>query len=226
MDEQKELVVPEPTVGFGSMEVSPKAVIETATAIATELAKVIKKQNLFSIIQGKEFVRVEGWTTLGAMLGVTPRELENVADENGVYTAIVELVRNSDGSIIGRASAECGSPDELDKNGKPTWANRAAYARRSMAATRATGKAYRLAFSWIMALAGYEVTPAEEMDYVDVKSKDTKETDFDRHLRTYQSYAKNASKMSEKETQDILEHCNNNPVEALQELKDHHTPTA
>jgi hypothetical protein len=32
-----------------------------------------------------------------------------------------------------------------------------------MAVTRATGKAYRLAFSWIMNLAGYEVTPAEEM---------------------------------------------------------------
>ena len=32
-----------------------------------------------------------------------------------------------------------------------------------MAQTRATGKACRLAFSWIMALAGYEPTPAEEM---------------------------------------------------------------
>jgi hypothetical protein len=32
-----------------------------------------------------------------------------------------------------------------------------------MAQTRATGKACRLAFSWIMLLAGYEVTPAEEM---------------------------------------------------------------
>lgn len=29
--------------------------------------------------------------------------------------------------------------------------------------TRATGKACRLAFSWIMRLAGYEATPAEEM---------------------------------------------------------------
>ncbi|MBK8185727.1 MAG: hypothetical protein IPK63_23660 [Candidatus Competibacteraceae bacterium] len=32
-----------------------------------------------------------------------------------------------------------------------------------MAQTRATGKACRLAFSWIMSLAGYEPTPAEEM---------------------------------------------------------------
>jgi len=32
-----------------------------------------------------------------------------------------------------------------------------------MAITRATGKAFRLAFSWIVVLAGYEATPAEEI---------------------------------------------------------------
>ena len=35
-----------------------------------------------------------------------------------------------------------------------------------MALTRATGKAFRLGFSWIITLAGYEATPAEEMDGV------------------------------------------------------------
>ena len=32
-----------------------------------------------------------------------------------------------------------------------------------MAITRATGKAFRLSFSWIMKLAGFQPTPAEEM---------------------------------------------------------------
>jgi hypothetical protein len=36
-----------------------------------------------------------------------------------------------------------------------------------MAQTRATGKACRLAFSWIMSLAGYEPTPAEEIPLSD-----------------------------------------------------------
>jgi len=40
-----------------------------------------------------------------------------------------------------------------------------------MAATRATGKAYRLAFSWIINLAGYETTPAEEMITAEFKEK-------------------------------------------------------
>ena len=93
---------------------------------------------------------------------MTAREVCTVESE-GVYVATVELVRMSDGACISRASAECGSSDELDKYGKPIWSTRPRYARRSMAQTRATGKACRLAFSWIMSLAGYEPTPAEEM---------------------------------------------------------------
>ena len=40
-----------------------------------------------------------------------------------------------------------------------------------MAITRATGKAFRLNYSWIMALAGYEPTPAEEMPTLDITPK-------------------------------------------------------
>ena len=43
------------------------------------------------------------------------------------------------------------------------WNNADEYAVRSMAVTRATGKACRLSFSPIMALAGKATTPAEEM---------------------------------------------------------------
>ncbi len=162
-----EIIIRDSGVQLGSMQLAgPEEVVGRATAIANELAKIIQDKKLYSKIQGKDFVRVEGWTTLGALLGVTPQEVSNSADEEGVYTAVVELVRVSDGRIVGRASAECGAPDEVDRSGNPTWADRAQYARRSMAATRATGKAFRLAFSWIMSLAGYEVTPWEEMQGV------------------------------------------------------------
>jgi hypothetical protein len=60
--------------------------------------------------------------------------------------------------VISRASAECGAP------GEERWHDADDYAKRSMAATRATSKACRLAFSWIMTLAGYEATPAEEIE--------------------------------------------------------------
>lgn len=134
---------------------TPSDLVSHATAAADALAKVIRDRKLFSRIQGKEFVRCEGWTTLAAMMGVTPHEV-SVTEVEGTFTATVELRRITDGQVIGRASAECG----MDES---TWAGRARNARRSMALTRATGKACRLSFSWVMALAGYEVTPAEEM---------------------------------------------------------------
>src|SRR6185503_18345281 len=96
--------------------------------------------------------------TLATMMGCLPREVSVTRDEKGTYTATVELVRMSDGAVLTRASAECG----MDEN---TWKNRADYARRSMAVTRATSKACRIAFSWVMVLAGYEATPQEEIPH-------------------------------------------------------------
>ena len=150
-------------VSLGTLQAaSASALVQGAREMAGALADVIERQRLSVGIQGRKYVKVEGWTTLGVMLGVVPREVSTV-EQDGIYTATVELVRMNDGACIGRASAECGSPDELDRYGKPVWSSRPRYARRSMAQTRATGKACRLAFSWIMALAGYEPTPAEEM---------------------------------------------------------------
>jgi len=163
-------------VQLGSLAVArgPVAMLETASEIATVLADMIRKQGLASQISGKYYVRVEGWTTLGALLGVTPREVEVVelgnVDGSGAHyetsKATVELVRVSDGAIIGRASALCGTDESR-------WRSADRYARFSMALTRATSKAFRLSFSWIMALAGYEVTPYEEMLGVEDKRSAT-----------------------------------------------------
>ena len=150
-------IVPVENIRLGMIQVSgPREVVLQATAIAGELAKIVNDRKLFTVISGRKFVRVEGWTTLGAMLGVLPREVSTARHEDGTYEAVVELVRAGDGQVIGRGSAICGMDEQ-------TWNKRAEYARRSMAITRATGKAYRLGFSWIMTLAGYEATPAEEM---------------------------------------------------------------
>ena len=155
--------VAQAAVSLGTLQAaSPVALVQGARAMADALADVIERQKLATAIQGRRYVKVEGWTTLGIMLGVVPREVGTI-EQDGVYIAVVELVRMADGACISRASAECGSDDELDRYGKPVWSGRPRYARRSMAQTRATGKACRLAFSWIMALAGYEPTPAEEM---------------------------------------------------------------
>jgi hypothetical protein len=137
----------------------PSAVLEKASEIATQLAKIIDDKKLFVAIKGKRFVYCEGWTTLGAMLGVTVREVECIESPTkpGEFIATAEAIRTSDGMVIGSASASCG-PDEKD------WASRSRQARRSMAQTRAAGKAMRVLFSWVMNLAGYAVTPFEEVE--------------------------------------------------------------
>lgn len=164
MSNGSEVVVIEPhaqEVSLGTLQADTAvALLTTATAMATALAGVIERQKLYTNIGGRSHVRVEGWTTLATMLGCTPREVANEALADGSYVATVELVRMRDGAVISRATSECGMDE-------PTWASRARYARRSMAATRATGKACRLAFSWIMALAGYDPTPAEEMPHAE-----------------------------------------------------------
>lgn len=154
--ENVQLVVAE-SVELGLVRGSTsKDVVARATETANVLAEVIQSRKLFATISNKRYVRCEGWTTLAALMGFIPREASMTRREDGSYEAVAELVRITDGVVLSRASAECGV-------GEPTWKARADYARRSMAATRATSKVCRLAFSWVMGLAGFEVTPFEEI---------------------------------------------------------------
>jgi hypothetical protein len=150
-------------VQFGTLPIgSPKELIERATSIATALKKVVDDKHLYIDIRNKRHTYVEGWTCMLAMIGVTPREEGSQRFPDGSWEGTVGLYA-SDGHKVGGASALCGV-DETDAKGGLTWASRPEYARKSMALTRATGKAARLSFSWIMVLAGYSPTPAEEMD--------------------------------------------------------------
>jgi hypothetical protein len=135
---------------------TPNEVVSQATTIAKQLKLLIKQLKLYTIIRDRAHVHCEGWTTCAAMLGVTPREVSCDEQADGSFVAVVELVRVMDGIVVGRGSGMCGI-DESE------WRKKPRYARRSMAVTRATGRACRLSFSWIIKLAGYEETPAEEI---------------------------------------------------------------
>lgn len=151
-----EMIVHEPQNQVSLFDRSPKALVEGATEIADVLSGVIEKRKLYAIVQGKRHVLVEGWTTMGALLGIAAVERETKELPDGSYEAIVDLKRMRDGMIVGSGSALC-SIDEK------RWAKADKYARRSMAITRATSKAFRLGYSWIMVMSGYEACPAEEI---------------------------------------------------------------
>jgi hypothetical protein len=51
-------------------------------------------------------------------------------------------------------------------NDEPNWRNKPLFQLKSMAQTRALAKALRNVMAWVVVLAGYSPTPAEEMDDV------------------------------------------------------------
>ena len=136
----------------------PVEVIERATRVADALKDVIVRRKLYETIQGKDHVKVEGWQLLGSMLGVTA---VCVATEpvDGGWKATVEA-RTIDGRVIGRADALC---TKHEKRGP--WKNADEYARLSMSQTRATSKALKGPLGFVISLAGYATTPAEEMTF-------------------------------------------------------------
>lgn len=145
-----------PPALFGTTD--PVEVVQRATDVANALADVIRAKGLSQNIQGKDHVLVEGWQLLGVMLGVTAVCVETVPVEGG-YKATVEA-RTADGRIVGRADALC---TKAEKRGP--WKNADDYARLSMAQTRATSKALKGPLGFIVSLAGYAATPAEEMTF-------------------------------------------------------------
>lgn len=143
--------------------------LKMATKVANTLAPIIRDQGLVKTYgkDKKEYVLIEGWNTLGTLLGITPitRSLgafESATGRGYGYRAEAILVQNAElvdgevkfGNVLARAEA-------IDtKNGNRS-AEEDIY---SMAQTKALGKAYRSALSWIIKMAGFQPTPAEEME--------------------------------------------------------------
>ena len=137
-----------------SKDFSFKDKITVATEVATTLNEVIQTQGLAVNIQGNNYVTAEGWNCLGTMLGTYARTeyVEKIEKPKG-YKARVSICQGDNVLATAEAIATYGGFQKTPQ---------AVY---SMAQTRAMGKAYRMCFSWIVKLAGYQPTPAEEMEH-------------------------------------------------------------
>lgn len=170
--EQKALILPEKMTTvieiFGVTK--PAEIVGKATEIANSLAPIIEKRHLYNAIKGKKFVRAEGWTCMGAMLGVFPfvEWSRKLTDEPIAYESRV-VIKTMSGAVISAAEAICSAAEG-------NWKGRDEYAVKSMSQTRATGKAFRLPFAWILVLAGFEPTPAEEMDSQSLQENNKSQT--------------------------------------------------
>ena len=144
---------PAPLTLFGTSD--PVVVIAQATRTAKALADVIAKRNLYVMIQKRAYVTVEGWTLLGSMLGVFP-QIEWCRKLDNGWEARALAVVAATGRVVGSGEAQC-LRDER------TWKDRDDYALRGMAQTRAISRALRGPLDFVVKLAGYHTTPAEEM---------------------------------------------------------------
>jgi hypothetical protein len=142
----------------------PDAVVANGGRWATALKDVMEKQKMYAVIQGKQYPEVEAWQMVIAFANLSPvtKYVEPIyeKDELVAYGAQVDLL-NLDGVVVGGGYASCGM-DGFVTNGKRGWdRNRAA---QSAAQTWAVSKAGRSKFSFVVKMAGYEGTPAEELN--------------------------------------------------------------
>ena len=134
--------------------------MQEATAKAKILTNVIAAQSEKYVVG--EFLLYEAWATLGQGYGYTAgvESYKNIYDTDGHTVLGVEayaMLRNQMGTQIGGAPARC----MFDE---PSWSNKPLAQVASMAGTRAAGKALRIGLSWVVVLAGYNPTPAEEFE--------------------------------------------------------------
>jgi hypothetical protein len=139
---------------------TPSAMYRVATDVAGICSDIV--QRTAKKIQSKKYVCVEGWQAIATAHGCMLSIESVVEDAEGSVTAIAAVRRMSDGAALAKAEGFVGM-DEA------TWRNRARYARRAMAQTRAMSRAARSAFAHVVVLidSGLSTTPYEEIPHED-----------------------------------------------------------
>lgn len=161
---------------------TPQAAIAEARDVARELVKIVRQMKWEVNIAGRGHLKVEAWQTLSHFYGVTAKitedEFVQIGDAVG-YQATADAILLSTGQVISSAKAMClndeenwGARPKYEWRDKPGGGREKAkvgeeqvplFQLRSMAQTRAQSKVLKNVFAWVVALAGYQSTPAEEM---------------------------------------------------------------
>ena len=140
-------------------EITPdqfRASVGAAKAKAEILKGIVESQQLYAMISGRKYLEVEAWQTIAQAYGYSARVVWSRKLEGGGWEAHAEVI-DPIGMVVSAAEAEAGT------EGDNPWDKRPSYQQRSMAQTRAISKSLRSKLSWVVVLAGYAATPADEM---------------------------------------------------------------
>ena len=158
----------------------PQEVLDEAMRAAKLLTSVINQKAHPVRFRGETYLEFEDWQTVGRFYGATVRIISTTfvtfGDVVG-FEARAECVDQRTGNILSCAESMCLSDED-------NWKNKPLFQLRSMAQTRSGSKAFRNVFSWVVVLAGYKPTPAEEMEGV-FKEKVTRAEEATEDAVTY-----------------------------------------
>ena len=171
----------------------PKDMLKQAQEVADLLMDVVLKQKLFHDIGGKRHIEVTAWQFGAHFYGITAKitELCPYVDElTGAagFKATADAVLIATGQVISSGQAMC-------LNNEDNWSTRPKYEYKnneriqtgevrvpsfqlaSMAQTRAIGKVLSNVLRFVVVLAGFSDTPAEDMtgDEHDQRAKDERQ---------------------------------------------------
>lgn len=140
--------------------VPPKEVMRYAQAAAREIVDVARSGKLLANVGGREYPLTECMTLIGRMTGhtVTVEWCRKVPAEWGIGDGW-----EARAVVIDQGGREVAAAESMCLRSERAWSKRDEFAVRSMAQTRASGKALRLALGYIVTLAGWEALPAEEI---------------------------------------------------------------
>ena len=130
--------------------------LEGAAAKAKLFTSIVEDNRLYVEMRGRKFLTVEAWLTIAEGYGYTADIEWSRPVEGGGWEARA-VVKNTFGEAVAHAEAECAT------RGDGEWQGRASFQQRSMAQTRAISKALAAKLRWVVVLAKYSPTPADEM---------------------------------------------------------------
>jgi len=155
---------------------TPSQLIPAATDVADRLHDVITRKHLSVRIGNSEHVRIEGWQACGTLVGVFATEGAGVTEipwpEIDAEAEPALARAKARGLAFGfkasyraeKNGLEVGWGEGRVTRSERNWQTRDDYALASMAQTRGQSRALRQPLGFVVSLAGYDATPAEEMD--------------------------------------------------------------
>lgn len=145
---------------------TPEAMIANAQEQAKALMDVVEQQHLYQMLRGKKFLNVEAWQLVASFTGLsaTIEYSKPLTIDDDIGYEARAVVHDKDGAEVAAGESEC----RKSEKGKQTHSHNQL---RSMAQTRAISKALRNKLAFIVVMAGYASSTAEEMD--EVKAADS-----------------------------------------------------